>query len=166
VALIFIISAVTNIITLIPYVPSKTDYLKYILRNLKRNCRSKNIRIYDLGCGDGRLLFLAEQLGFQAKGYENSIGPFLYAYLKKHFIRSKVKIVLGSLFKADLKNADIVFIYLLPYVFDKLVPKIKKECRKGTIIVSSGFQVPGLNFISFKKRINHKQWPSIHYYEV
>src|SRR3989339_605235 len=164
IAIIFIITGITNILTLIPYVPTKDEYIKNVLKNLK--LKTKNQTLYDLGCGDSRVLFIAESLGFKAIGYENSLAPFLYGYIKKSLIKSKIDIKFQSFFKANLKKADIIFVYLLPFIFTRLAPKIKKECRKGTKIISIGFQIPTLNLIKFRKRNEEKRWPSVYYYEI
>lgn len=161
---IFAISLLTNLVTLIPYVPSKQNYILNIIESIKQNKKSGTI--YDLGSGDGRVLFTAEKLGFKAVGYEHALVPFLQSYIKKLITKSKVKITFGSFFKGNLNKADVIFVYLLPLIMKKLLQKIQNECKKGTIIISSGFEIEGLNLIKFYKRDKEKNWPCIYYYQV
>jgi SAM-dependent methyltransferase len=99
--------------------------------------------VYDLGCGDGRFLFLAEKKGFRAIGYELSFYPYLKAVFARLIRGSKVEIKYQDFFKQDLSHADAVFIFLTASVMDKIGRKLKKELRLGTRVVSYGFIIPG-----------------------
>ncbi len=162
--LIFIITGITNIITLVPYVPSKEKYLDEIFKNIKKT--KKTGTVFDLGSGDGRTLFIAESHGFRSIGYENSLLPYLMSTFKKFCKKSKCEIHFGSLFKANLQEADIIFIYLLPLILKRVSNKILKECKKGTVIISSGFEMPNLKLIKNIPRDQEKRWASVNYYEV
>lgn len=93
--------------------------------------------IYDLGSGNGKLLLLAKKLGARAFGYE--INPLLVLLSNIRGAKTSWK----NFWRADIHDADVVFIYLLPWKMDRLAAKLKKECKKGTIIVSNSFIFPG-----------------------
>lgn len=103
----------------------------------------KGQRILDLGCGDGRLLrYIERKYGLRGEGYE--IVPLVYfgARIANWLARSRVKIYWGSLFAADLRRADVIFLYIVPMVLRRLALKIRAECRPGTLIVSEAFPLP------------------------
>lgn len=99
----------------------------------------KGEMIYDLGSGDGTALVIAAK-EFNAKGVGIEIDAFRYFISKINFkLNKQDKNLIAkrkNFFDEDLKNADIVFIYLVPTTLKKLLPKLKKELRKGTRIVS------------------------------
>ena len=93
--------------------------------------------VYDLGSGDGKLLVLAARKGARATGYE--INPILVLFSKLRGTNTHWRNFWG----ADIHDADIIFIYLLPWKMDRLAEKLKRECKKGTTIVSNSFIFPG-----------------------
>lgn len=100
--------------------------------------------IYDLGSGDGRLLFLAAQKGATAIGLE--INPFLVAYtwLRKTFspYRNTIRVKWQNFWQVNLSDADVVFVYLLPWKMTALAKKLAKELKSDSIIVSNSFVFP------------------------
>ena len=100
--------------------------------------------IYDLGSGDGTALMIAAK-EFDAHGIGIEIDPFRYwvsrILLKKNSVADKVKVLRKNFFAQDLKDADVVFVYLIPKTIEKLLPKFKKELKKGTRIVSFVYEV-------------------------
>ena len=103
----------------------------------------KNSLLYDLGCGDGRILFMAEKLGLRARGYELSLYPYLKAEYKKFVSRSWVEIKRQDFLKQNLSQANAVFIFLTGTALVKLAPKLKQELRPGATVISYGFALPG-----------------------
>ena len=100
--------------------------------------------VYDLGSGDGRIVILAAQkYGARAVGIE--ISPRLVAtarqVAREGEIEHRVSFVQGDLFEADISAATVVTIFLSPRVNAKLEPKLRKELRPGTRIVSHQFPI-------------------------
>jgi SAM-dependent methyltransferase len=87
--------------------------------------------VYDLGCGDGRLLLMAKKKvpGIKVVGVEIS---FLFYLIAK--IRLKT-VLFKNLFKVNLTDADVVFIYLLPKCYEQLKTKLERELRPGSRVV-------------------------------
>jgi hypothetical protein len=68
-------------------------------------------------------------------------------------LSSRVKVLLGNLFKIDISDADVVTIYLLQETNVKLIDKFVRELQPGTRIVSNTFTLPGFKLIDFDKEL-------------
>ncbi len=104
------------------------------------------MKVYDLGSGDATLLFRAAALGATAVGLE--INPFLVLWSRLRVLvspyRGKITVHWQNFWRADLGDADVVFVYLLPWRMETLENLLKKRCRKGTRIISNSFIFPTL----------------------
>lgn len=123
-----------------PYVPSNA---KTVERMLEFAEIKPNDVVYDLGSGDGRLVFAAAKTARSAIGYEISYPIFLLSKLKQYFFRHKGKIHNRSFLKTKLHDADVIFCYLLDPTMKKLQEKFIKELKSGTRIICHGFKIPG-----------------------
>lgn len=94
--------------------------------------------VYDLGCGDGRLVIAAAQLGAHGVGVD--IDPqriaAANANARQAGVDGRVQFVEQDLFTADIRDATVVLLYLSPSVNLKLRPKLLRELRPGTRLVS------------------------------
>jgi SAM-dependent methyltransferase len=163
-ALLLFITAVVSILSGSPYVPSNRATIERMLKEAKLK---KNQLVYDLGCGDGRLLIKAEKkYRIKGIGYEAAPIPYLLALGNKLFHRSKAKIYLGDFMKVNLENAQVIFLYLGPELQRKLAPKIKKECQPGALIVANSFHLPGLKPIKTIKEDKKARTKTIHIYKL
>jgi cyclopropane fatty-acyl-phospholipid synthase-like methyltransferase len=100
--------------------------------------------VYDLGCGDGIIVTTAAQkYGARAVGID--IDPVRVKEAteraQKMGVSDKVKILQADLFEADIKEASVVTLYLLTSLNVKLMPKLKKELKPGTRVVSQSFNM-------------------------
>jgi cyclopropane fatty-acyl-phospholipid synthase-like methyltransferase len=100
--------------------------------------------VYDLGCGDGIIVATAAQkYGARAVGID--IDPQRVqeatARAQKMGVSDKVEIRQGDLFEADITDATVVTLYLLQSLNIKLMPKLQKELKPGTRIVSQSFDM-------------------------
>lgn len=103
--------------------------------------------VYDLGCGDGRIIIVAaRQYGSRAIGIE--IDPLRYVWCQILItilgLRSRVQVIFGDFFKKDLSDADVVTCYLLPTTNEKLESKFMQELQADTRVVSHDFLFPKL----------------------
>lgn len=103
----------------------------------------KGDRMYDLGCGDGRLVFAAGAKGAKATGIEYAIPPYLYAKLRS-FFHAGSTILFGDFWTRDYRDADVIFCYLLPETMQKFYAEIWPQLKKGTRVVSNSFKMKNL----------------------
>lgn len=140
----FLITAFWACISVAPWVPSKKKDLE---RAFKLARLKPGEVFYDLGCGDGRLVFLAnEKFGAKAIGVETSLFLFLFCEIRRVFQGNKEVVFKNrSMFKEDLSRADVIYVYLLPKSLEKkLRDKLKKELKPGARVVSYVFAIKGL----------------------
>jgi tRNA A58 N-methylase Trm61 len=103
--------------------------------------------VYDLGCGDGRILIAAVK-DFEAKeavGYEIREDLYKAALreVERQNLKNRVKIINGDLFNADISNATVITLYLTTTANERLKDKLKSEAKNGTRIVSHDFSISG-----------------------
>ena len=105
---------------------------------------SKQDTVYDLGCGDGRIVITAAQR-YGARGVGIDIDPERVAEatdnVSKAGVADRVKIVQGDLFEADISAATVVTLYLLTDLNLKLRPKLLRDLKPGTRVVSHAFSM-------------------------
>jgi cyclopropane fatty-acyl-phospholipid synthase-like methyltransferase len=98
--------------------------------------------LYDLGCGDGRIVLAAAQkFGIRAVGIDIDPQRIKEAEenARKTGMAGKVKFRQEDLFEADFKEATVVTLYLLENLNEKLRPKLLADLKPGTRIVSHAF---------------------------
>lgn len=122
-----------------PYLPTHTKQAEKGLDML--NLHSGQT-LYELGCGDGKVLRLAARRGLNAVGYELNPLLFLVAKLTTWKYRYQVQVRFGNFWKADISRADVVFVFLLDRFMVRLDEKMKTEGR-GKLLLSYTFEVPG-----------------------
>jgi SAM-dependent methyltransferase len=100
--------------------------------------------VYDLGSGDGRILMLAAQK-YRARAVGIEIDHRLVELSRQIAhdgeVADRVTVVEGDLFEADIRAASVVTLYLSPTVNRRLEPKLRRELRPGTRIVSHQFGI-------------------------
>jgi SAM-dependent methyltransferase len=105
---------------------------------------TKNDVVYDLGCGDGRIVIAAARQ-FGARGVGVDIDPELVAQANaaavKAGVADKVKFFVGDIFDPDLKISDatVVALFLLQSMNERLRPRLQAELRPGSRIVANSF---------------------------
>src|SRR5580698_9196180 len=105
--------------------------------------------LYDLGCGDGRVLIAAvEKYKVKAIGVEISprLAARAEAWIKKAGVESQAQVIQGDLLKIDLDglaSADVVVIYLGRQLNEQLRPKLEARLKAGARVISEDYPVPG-----------------------
>lgn len=101
-------------------------------------------RVYDLGAGDGAVLIEAVRLfpKLRATGIERVITIRWIGKIRMWISGIHVELRGGDIFNANVSDADVIFLYLMPEIMNKLEEKFTKELRPGTIIVSHAFRFP------------------------
>lgn len=100
--------------------------------------------VYDLGSGDGRIVIKAAK-EYGARGVGIEIKPHLVEKARQNAteagVADRVAFRRGDLFKADISEATVVTLYLLPSVNTELRPKLFRELTPGTRVVSHDFDM-------------------------
>lgn len=157
-------TALANLFYRVPYVPSKMRVIKKVLSLAKLK---KGQRVYDLGCGDGRFLIEAyKKAQVEATGFEMAPIPYLLAQLNKFVHKAKIKIQMKNFFKYNLRDADVIFCYLLPETLTDLKDKFLNECQKGTKIICHTFQIEGLKPVKVVVKNKKTGIPNIYMYKI
>jgi hypothetical protein len=122
-----------------PWVPTPMEAVHKMLRLARIK---PDDLVYDLGCGDGRLIVTAVTQ-YKARGVGIEVDPLRYLYCQVVIsllgIRDRTKIIYGNFFKRDLHSADVITCYLLPDTNKKLEEKLLRELQPGTRVVSYTF---------------------------
>jgi len=123
------------------FVPTPADVVTAMLK--LANVTPKDV-VYDLGCGDGMIITAAAK-EFNAHAVGIDINPVRVKEanerVQKAGVTDKVKVLNEDLFEADISQATVVTLYLLPVLNVKLIPKLNKELKPGTRIVSQTFSM-------------------------
>jgi SAM-dependent methyltransferase len=100
--------------------------------------------VYDLGCGDGRIVIAAAKK-YGTRGVGVDLDPARIrearANAKKAGVENLVRFEVADLFKTDLREATVVTLYLLPELNRRLKPKLFAELRPGARVVSHDFDM-------------------------
>lgn len=142
---------------------SEAPWIPMRKRDVKRFIKLAEIKpgqiMYDLGCGDARLVCAAAEAGANAKGVELSLIPFVLANIKKAFStkRSMITILYQSLWKTNLRDADLIYVWLTPESLPGLKEKFERELKKGAKVVTYVWRIEGWDPVHIDKRANeHK----------
>jgi len=125
----------------VPYVPTPYDVVEEMLRIADVG---KDDVVYDLGCGDGRIIIMAaEKMG--ARGVGVDIDPQRIEESRENAIKAKVtdrvRFLHQDLFEANISKATVVILYLTSDVNLKVRPKLLRELKPGTRVVSNDFDM-------------------------
>ena len=125
----------------VPYVPTPQEVVDKMLDLAKV---VKNDTLFDLGCGDGRIVVTAAKVR-GARGTGIDIDPERIAEAKENAkkagVTDRAQFRVGDLFKTDFSTATVVTLYLLPTINARLRPQLWKQLKVGTRVVSHAFDM-------------------------
>jgi cyclopropane fatty-acyl-phospholipid synthase-like methyltransferase len=123
------------------YVPTPQPVVDAMLKMVR--VTDKDV-VYDLGCGDGRIPITAA-VKYGARGVGIDIDPKRIEEATENAkaagVTDKVTFITQDLFDSDIHDATVVTLYLLPSLNEKLMPKLKKELKPGTRVISHAFDM-------------------------
>ena len=102
--------------------------------------------LYDLGCGDGRLIILAaKDVGAKSTGIElrEDLVERARTEIKRLNLEDKVKVIQGNFFDVNISDANVITLYLTSSANERLRPKLEAELKPGARVVSHDFKIPG-----------------------
>jgi predicted RNA methylase len=110
--------------------------------------------LYDLGSGDGRVLVMAaREFGACAIGIEISPIHCVVARVNAFLggINDKVEIRWTSFYNVDLKDADVIFVYMTSRETTRLRPRLERQLRPGTRVISISCEIAGWQPVEFNR---------------
>lgn len=123
------------------YVPTPEEVVDAMLEAAE--VKSSDV-VYDLGCGDGRIVITAARQ-YGARGVGIDIDPQRIKEARENAskagVATRVRFIQGDLFETDLRPATVVTLYLLPSLNLRLQPKLVEELRPGARVVSHAFDM-------------------------
>ena len=124
----------------VPFVPTTDEAVQAMLK--LGGVKAGDV-LYDLGCGDGRIVIAAAKLGARAVGIDINPERIKEARdnAKKAGVEDRVRFEENDLFEANIREANVVTLFLLSSVNLKLRPKLQADLRAGTRIVSNTFDM-------------------------
>jgi hypothetical protein len=123
-----------------PWVPSSNEIVRKML--LLSKVRPGE-QVYDLGSGDGRIVIIStKEFGAKSTGIEIDMFRAFYSKLLIRLLGlgGRARVIWSSFYRVDLSRADVVTVYLLPETNDKLAPKLERELRPTSRVVSHAFR--------------------------
>lgn len=136
----------------IPFVPSSDDSVTTMIKLAGIRPGEKAI---DLGAGDGKLVIAMARKGARATGVEIDEGRWQLANsnIKNQGLDGLACVVHGSFWEQDLGKYDLIVLYGVPSIMERLEAKIMKEARSNCRVISNRFEFPHWNFARKKEHI-------------
>jgi SAM-dependent methyltransferase len=130
-----------------PWVPTS---LKMVCRMLELADLQPDDLVYDLGCGDGRLVITAA-LRYKVKAVGIEIDPLRYLWcqflVSILFQRKNVRIIFGNIYHQNYSEANVVMCYLLPEALKRLEDKFRRELPLQARVISNRYRFPSLECV-------------------
>lgn len=127
----------------VPYVPTKSAIAPYVVPLL--HLQSGSV-VYDLGCGDGKMLFAFYNAYKDATyiGVEFHILPYLIARIRHAFFGfpRNMQFIYGNIFSVDISQATHIYLFLSFGMMKQIEPWLEHNLKKGTRIISCNFTFP------------------------
>ncbi len=128
----------------VPFVPTRKEAMNLVFALSKPT--SEDV-FYDLGCGDGRVVVEAvKRFDVKKAVCIEKRADLIQEAIKRverEGVKDRVVIIQGDFMEVPIHDATIVYMYLLTSVNRLLKPKLKRELRVGTKIVTLDFEIPG-----------------------
>lgn len=143
--LFFVIVLLWNLIPALYGLPSVAAKPERIRNALKLANLSENEMLYDLGAGDGRVLLIASRdFGARAVGLE--VGPiqciWVWLRITAAGLGDRIRVRWKNFYKADLQDADVVYVYATSREVTRIASHLEKQMRKGSRLVSISADFP------------------------
>lgn len=122
----------------VPFVPSNR---KVVERMIDATTPKKGETVYDLGSGNGEMLFRVDP-NCKRIGYERVRILHGWAKLRNVWKKGRVDFRRGDFFKVDLSDADVILCYLFPGLMERFEKEIWPKLPKGTRVASHAFALP------------------------
>ncbi len=102
--------------------------------------------LYDLGCGDGRMVCAAAASGATAVGFDISVLPYLLAQIRRWRLgknRTRCHIRWRDFWHTDLSKATVIYFFLMPRIFPRLKAQLEQQTKPGTRVITYVWPIDG-----------------------
>lgn len=149
--IVFVVTAVFLVAPILGgpiFYPTGTKHLKTMFDFIDFK---KNMTLYDLGSGDGRIVRYFAARGVKANGID--INPLLVWYSR---IVAKIQRIshatfrVGNIWNTNLSHADVVVLFLLPNLMEQITDKLRNEVAPGTQVLCYAFRLRGIEPVAKK----------------
>lgn len=151
----------------VPFLPTSKKYFKVLFKELTIK---QNDVIYDLGSGTGDfLLATRKEFGKKPKliGYEFSPALVWLSRFRSYLQHADTRFVRCDFLKADISDADVIYLFLIGPVLPKVWQKIKQETKHGTVVISLSSPIPDiLYYKKVKANLDKKRDIWFYFYRV
>lgn len=156
--LFILLKVVSTFISLFYGSPSGETPNKLAFKIFKYINPKKGQIVYDLGCGIGNVgVTITKNFNVRVIGFEISPLPYLVSKIRSLFVKN-LEVKFKNIKKINLSRANVVYCFLMPELLAKLAPKLKRELKKGSIVISLIFKIKGLRENKIIKLGNKKYY--------
>lgn len=127
----------------VPYVPTGRETIEKVFSYIHP---TKDMKILELGCGNGRVLCSAvKRYGAHGKGVDMNPAFIFFARIRARLmgISKNVEFISGNAWETDWSSTDVIYLFMIPAFLNapRFLQKIGDEARSGTYIVSHWFEI-------------------------
>lgn len=126
-----------------PFVPSPGIVVEYMLK--LANLKAGEV-LFDLGAGDGRTVIMAaKNFGARGVGVElrEDLAKKALSIINENGLKDIVTIINDDMFNVNITTADVVYLYLTTSANEKVKPKLERDLKKGSRIISHDYEIVG-----------------------
>jgi tRNA A58 N-methylase Trm61 len=126
-----------------PFVPSPSSVVEYMLK--LADLKSGEV-LFDMGSGDGRTVIMAAKtFGARGVGIElrEDLAKKALSNIHENGLEDWVTIINDDMFNVNLTSADVVYLYLTTSANEKIKPKLERDLKPGTRVVSHDYEIVG-----------------------
>ena len=126
-----------------PFVPSPSSVVEYMLK--LADLKSGEV-LFDMGSGDGRTVIMAAKtFGARGVGIElrEDLAKKALSNIHENRLEEQVTIINDDMFNVNLASADVVYLYLTTSANEKIKPKLERDLKRGTRVVSHDYEIAG-----------------------
>jgi protein-L-isoaspartate O-methyltransferase len=111
-----------------------------------------SLRVADLGSGDGRIVAAFARKQARCVGFENNLLLYWWSVwqLRRQSLREYGQIRWANFWRQDLSEFDVVVVFGMTHIMDRLARKLRAELKPGSRVVSCLFQFKNLDLIAAK----------------
>lgn len=143
-----------------PWVPTRGRDVERFLKLAEIKSGQK---VYDLGCGDGRIVCEAAKAGARAQGFEISLLPYIIAKVRCYSERKRCSILYKDFWNVNLGDADLVYFFLMQKCYPKLKEKFERELKRGTKVIAYVWPIQGWTPVAVDTT---KGYPPMYLYQI